>query len=511
MNKFLRYSLLLMITFVSSWASAQDAKDTISIISFNDFHGMFLQDQHVPGAAALVGTVNSLRKNNPNAIVVSGGDNFSGSYFSLVTRGQLISPMFKHMNVELTAIGNHEFDWGLPYLKDTLATTIPVIAANVNDANMKGNPWFAPYKIIERKMHDGKMLRIAFVGLTTTASAYKSKPGNLRGITFENPTGAFARTVLTDLRQKEKNVDMIIIVMHIGTNEHLLYPIEETNAEGLPFVDGLNGIVSAHSHEVVLDKINNVPIIQAGMYSNHVAMMRFLVRSYKGNRDISFLDADTVTTQSKLADAQMQKEIDNVANSMKLYEHLTYSKDDMIHDSNVNYYKFTGPGAYIAQSYAYTYSKMHPNDKRPVIGANHFRGIRASIFKGDLTYIHAANLLPFGGKAIAYQFTGASLLKFFTIGRNSESGYMQTSGLTMKVNDKNQVTNIWYKGKEIKPDEECVLVTDSYIAASNPYYSVSFFAKPIAVIGETTEVFTNFLRTQPFLSLKNASLPVIRK
>ena len=61
----------------------------------------------------------------PHSIVVSGGDNFSGSYFSKITKGEPIKEMYEAMDVEMSAIGNHEFDWGLPYLVDTAALNIP--------------------------------------------------------------------------------------------------------------------------------------------------------------------------------------------------------------------------------------------------------------------------------------------------------------------------------------------------------------------------------------------------
>ena len=60
----------------------------------------------------------------PHSIVVSGGDNFSGSYFSKITKGEPIKEMYEAMDVEMSAIGNHEFDWGLSYLVDTAALNI---------------------------------------------------------------------------------------------------------------------------------------------------------------------------------------------------------------------------------------------------------------------------------------------------------------------------------------------------------------------------------------------------
>ena len=62
--------------------------------------------------------------------------------------------------------------------------------------------------------------------------------------------------------KKEDQIDMIILLIHIGTDMKMPYRITEENAQGLPFIDKVDAIISAHSHELVLDKINNIPIIQ---------------------------------------------------------------------------------------------------------------------------------------------------------------------------------------------------------------------------------------------------------
>lgn len=75
-----------------------------------------MKDRNVPGAAELVQAVLDEKAKNKNTVVVSVGDNFSGSYFSRITRGNLLPEMFREMDVKMSAIGNHEFDWGLPLL-----------------------------------------------------------------------------------------------------------------------------------------------------------------------------------------------------------------------------------------------------------------------------------------------------------------------------------------------------------------------------------------------------------
>jgi 5'-nucleotidase/UDP-sugar diphosphatase len=507
-NIFARLLLFTLLLLCSTFIVAQEAMDTITIISFNDFHGKFIADKEVPGAAALVGRVNALRKNAPHPIVVSGGDNFSGDFFTRITRAKLLKTMFEKMDVEMTALGNHEFDWGQPFLKDTLGHFIPLISDNITDDNGQTPSWMKPYRIVERTLRDGKPFRIAFIGLTTVTTAGKTQTGNLKGLHFTDPVGATEREVLSDIR-REGQVDLIVIVMHIGTDMAYPYRIIESDADMIPFVPGISAIVSAHSHKLVLDKINNVPVIQACCYGKAAAALYFQVRTHRGIRDISFIKGDTLTVHRSDADASMQKAIDDEAKSYGFYDVLTTSKDVMLHDVDVNYRQYTAPGAYISASYEAAYRKNHPTESRPVIGANHFRGIRDGIPKGPVTYLHASNLLPFGGNVIAYRFTGATLAELLTCGRLNKAGYLQTAHLKMKVDKNDKVIALWYNGQAIRPEEECIVVTDSYIAPGNDGYQARWFNAPLEVLGTTSNLFTAYLRTLPYISIKNAPLPVV--
>ena len=149
--------------------------DTLAILSFNDFHGAFAADEAIPGAACLTRTVLDERRRYPRAIVVAGGDNLSGSYFSKMTKGEPFDEMSRTMGVEMSAIGNHEFDWGLAYLRDTAARRMPYVAANITrESDGRSPDWLAPYRIVERRLRDGSLLRVAFVGLTTTETPLKT-------------------------------------------------------------------------------------------------------------------------------------------------------------------------------------------------------------------------------------------------------------------------------------------------------------------------------------------------
>lgn len=125
MNRFIRIIIFFIVVGCHvPDANAGDAKkDTISILSFNDFHGAFISGQGTPGAGNFVAALLELKKSVPNPVLLSGGDNFSGSYFSLMTGGEphRVFTLPAAPDTLVSAVGNHEFDWGTEYLLNTSA------------------------------------------------------------------------------------------------------------------------------------------------------------------------------------------------------------------------------------------------------------------------------------------------------------------------------------------------------------------------------------------------------
>ena len=318
-------SALTAPLFAQDIATPSSSIDTLAIFSFNDFHGAFASDGITPGAARLVQMTQNEKQRYPHSIVVSGGDNFSGSYFSKITKGEPIKEMYEAMDVEMSAIGNHEFDWGLPYLVDTAALNIPHVAANITEEKRYTHPdWLSPYRIVERKLKDGSSLRIAFIGLTTTDTYVKTKPENLKGLQFTHPLGAACIQTVYQLK-KEDQIDMIILLIHIGTDMKMPYRITEENAQGLPFIDKVDAIISAHSHELVLDKINNIPIIQAGVNGTHIGKLLFQIQDFNGHRDISFIQGDTVRVACE-ENPEMREAVEKIMDKYRLNEKLPRQK-----------------------------------------------------------------------------------------------------------------------------------------------------------------------------------------
>ena len=491
--------------------------DTLSLVSFNDFHGAFACDKGVPGAGQLVQTVLTQKEKNKNTIVLSVGDNFSGSYFSRITRGNPLPEMFQEMDVKMSAVGNHEFDWGLPYLTDTAKVYMNFVAANIITDRGDTLEWAKPYRIVTLNLKNGGTVRVAFVGLTTTDTAHKTSPENINGLAFVHPV--YAARVETACRlKKEGKVDMVVLLMHIGTNMKNRDIIEEENAKLLPFLKGVDAIISGHSHEVVLSKVNDVPIIQAGVNGTHIGKLDFRVVKEEGGNRISYIGGDTIRTEGP-----SNAHIDSLVDKVLAVYGLILAKDALIHDRTINKWEYTPVGAYVTAAYVRSFleNEKVPAELKvlPVIGVNHFGGLRASIPAGEVTRLRAGNVLPFGGNVVAYEFTGERLKQLLDDGRRNKNGFLQTSYLKLHLNSKGNVETITdcRTNKIIRDDDKCIVVLDAFITSGGDGYDSKLFSG--YEIGdfnsqnlETTVAFIDYLKSlKGFVSSEAAPIPIVQK
>lgn len=504
--------------FVPSDYMPNSSIDTLSILSFNDFHGAFVNDRNVPGAGELVQAVLTEKGKNKTSLVVSVGDNFSGSYFSRITRGNPLPEMWQKMDVKMSAVGNHEFDWGQPYLTDTAAVYMDFIGANIKAENGTSLKWLKPYQIVNQKLKDGSIARIAFVGLTTTDTSKKTTEENVKGILFTNPVDAARVEIATNLK-KEGKVDMVVLLIHIGTNMDNKDIIEEDNAKQLPWVEGVDAIISGHSHKVVLAKVNNIPIIQAGVNGTHIGKLNFQIQRNDSLSKITFLSGDTIRVQGE-KEPTIDSLVNKIRESYKFDEVLTTTEDDLIHDRNSNKFEYTSVGAYVTAAYVNSFVKnknlppMYKN--RITLGVNHYGGLRTSILKGQVTKLQAGNVLPFGGNLVAYELTGDSIVKLLNEGRNNTNGFLQTSNLKLKLDKTGRIKSVisMPTGKKLNGSTKYIVVLDSFITTGGDGYSKSLFEDcEIKEFNdqhkETTEVFIDYLREAKSLSSKKAPRPVV--
>ena len=155
---------------VTVTANAPPANKTFDIVEITDFHGSLLSSDAtpLPVGGVLAKNIKDAKATNPDkTIIIGGGDLYQGSPISNVLRGVPVQKAFSNIGMEVTALGNHEFDWQLDTVVNTTMkdANYSIVAANLYNKNAdgtKGTRKFAPYKIIVK---DG--VKIAFIGAIT--------------------------------------------------------------------------------------------------------------------------------------------------------------------------------------------------------------------------------------------------------------------------------------------------------------------------------------------------------
>ncbi|HNU76722.1 MAG TPA: metallophosphoesterase, partial [bacterium] len=93
-----------------------------TILHSNDMHGDFFTDDQkergkmIGGLSLLSGYINKVRKEEKNVLYVISGDMVQGSIIDSEYKGCSTIEIMNYLAPDVVALGNHEFDYGLPHL-----------------------------------------------------------------------------------------------------------------------------------------------------------------------------------------------------------------------------------------------------------------------------------------------------------------------------------------------------------------------------------------------------------
>src|SRR5829696_5976392 len=227
------------------------------------------------GLARAATIVDSLRAATEDRVVlVDAGDIIQGNALGFVAArvspAEAPHPVMAAMNAmryDAAAVGNHEFNYGVPFLERTASQArFPLLAANARRPD--GSRAFRGWTIVERAG-----VKVGIVGATTPGSMVWDRD-NLRG-----------RIVVGDIvravgEARAAGAQVVVVTMHSGLAEPATY---DTVATGLPSdnvaarvaheVPGIDLIAYGHSHKEMADTtINGVLLMQAKNWVQSVAV-----------------------------------------------------------------------------------------------------------------------------------------------------------------------------------------------------------------------------------------------
>ena len=280
---------------------SQPAKATLAVLSTTDLHFNVrsydyfkLAEDKSYGFERTATLVRAARKEFANTLLVDNGDTIQGTALAdyeatvkTIPCTQQLS-MYKAMGAlsfDAGTLGNHEFNYGLPFLNQVLGGGMEVdgvdakqkcagngyaaVLSNVYSSKTS-KPLVQPYTILERtvvaKNADGKdvklPIKIGVIGFTTPGIMNWDKR-YLDGKVYTQGAVEAAQKYVPELRSKGANI--VVALLHGGLDGADYSQTMENPGLYLSKVPGIDALVMGHQHSVFPDAAATPAFTQAGV------------------------------------------------------------------------------------------------------------------------------------------------------------------------------------------------------------------------------------------------------
>ncbi len=245
-------------------APAGHVTGAFRIIHVNDIHSYVEAGETAIGYPAIAAYIEQQRAENPNTIVLDGGDSFAGTVSAAFDGGKSIAPILNTIGFDAMVAGNADFSYGKEVLDGFVAALdYPVLAGNM--PLLSGEKYLDGTAVIE--LENG--LRVGLVGVTTSeCHRFVSDT-----VAYNNPVDT-AKELVAEIRPQ---VDIVVGLVHLGDAEGSDYTSDMIAEQ----VEGIDLIVDGHSHTVLETGkiVNDTLITQAGEYSKFIGVIDLEVES----------------------------------------------------------------------------------------------------------------------------------------------------------------------------------------------------------------------------------------
>ncbi|HEY6908714.1 MAG TPA: bifunctional UDP-sugar hydrolase/5'-nucleotidase [Myxococcales bacterium] len=244
----------------------------LTIVGINDTHGALLAAPapkwthgaaggEIGGADWFGGYLDALRaearEHGAAVLVLDAGDEFQGTLISNQFQGRSVTEVYNALGVTASAVGNHDFDFGMAALRDRIAQAkYPMLAANVFRKGTRQRPeWARPSVMVEA---DG--VRVGIIGIATSETATVTNPVNVGDLDFAEG-GPIAAEEADALRARGATV--VLLAAHAGP----LGPDHEIERIARSVAGKVDAIVSGHQHAALGPPpllASGIPVVQSG-------------------------------------------------------------------------------------------------------------------------------------------------------------------------------------------------------------------------------------------------------
>jgi 2',3'-cyclic-nucleotide 2'-phosphodiesterase / 3'-nucleotidase len=358
MRPSLRYQLCIAILFSAACSHAGagtrvavGATATLAVLETTDIHSNVVgYDYYKLAADTSLGLertatlIEAARREFANTLLLDNGDTIQGT--ALADYQALVHPVrcdetlaiYKVMNrlgYEGGGVGNHDFNYGLPYLAQVTGSrfnvagadnasrcagpAFPIVLANVYSTKTH-QPLFAPYHIISKKIAatdaQGKAIsatvKVGIIGLTTPGVLAWDKRW-LDGKVYTEGVHEAAAKYVPEMRAK--GADVVVAIEHGGIDGAAYSAQMENAGYYLAQVQGIDAILLGHAHAVFPDanskapqynlpgvdkargRVFGVPTVMAGLWGKDLGVIGLRLR-FDGKHWVADKDKATVEVRA---------------------------------------------------------------------------------------------------------------------------------------------------------------------------------------------------------------------
>lgn len=442
-------TFLVIISLLSACSSigngtsrTNDSKESESIVIYtvNDIHGK------IDNFAKVKAIIDQEKETESQVFFVAGGDFFSGNPIVdfYPEKGFPVIDLMNRSGIDVTALGNHEFDYGQEILNARMQQAdFHFLCANVENEN--GDLSIPKGQVNIEK--DG--FEIAFISVVETSSPGNipsTHPKRIEGLDFEEGVN-----VMADYENDEevKNADLVVALTHYGAwgDEKIL--------ENHEYVDL---VIGGHDHDIYNREVNGRHMVQGGSDLEYMTKLSLEVL----NGEIVNYDYELIKLEDKTEeDAELVELIADYNNQPEFFEEIGTSLQE--HD--------------IAETGCF-----YTDALRTITGADlvfqNYGGIRASLDYGKITPFDIYTIDPFGNGLDTFSMSVAELKEFLN---SPDAPSLAFSGV--KISRDNGGVHFYDgQGNELADDYILVVGLNDYI--SNVHSDD--FGSPLKTFEKTT-------------------------
>jgi len=321
-------------------------------------------------------------------------------------KGYPIIDIMNKLGVDISAIGNHEFDYGQNILTERMEQAdFEWVCANVDMAN-SGIP--QPHDHISISVGD---LRITFLGLIETngkpgATIPSTHPLKIQGIDFTRPEDVVSQ--YENIKAQEGS-DVYIALTHIGHDGYDGQLGDYQLAQQYPYFDL---IIGGHSSFLIDTVVNDIPVFQAGRNLDYLGKIELQIED-KNVLEYNFNQIDLNTYP--YVDMELNNDIDEYNNQM------AEVLDEVIGYSHMDHERYQ-VGCF--------YTDALRERLEVDVTFQNYGGIRSWLYEGDITVREIYEIDPFNNGTVIYNMTVSEIEAFL---KGSESWFCY-SGIQVEQN-----------------------------------------------------------------------------